>query len=239
VSVLLCFIDPRVRKIRKEPSSCIGFFSRTLRRYYVAGSPGSPLNHLLDRHRYRVWCFVLLNLTKEPSPPGEVSYLLCSPIKSVRKRTRCFEGGPLTQGSWWGNIVNRKTSRGGGFFRSNRYWGIVMTVPGLYLECAKEDEHFLSFTHQLSSLGLPTFFLSFFIFERSVTLNSADTTRPYESWRIFKGLAPPRGPYPGTSVVQNISILVGKREEQVSVPHCLVRGIRFWRIISFGVTIGL
>jgi len=33
--------------------------------------------------------------------------------------TRFFEGGPLTQGSWWGNIVNRKPSRGGGgFFRS-------------------------------------------------------------------------------------------------------------------------
>jgi len=25
-----------------------------------------------------------------------------------------FEGGPLTHGSWWGNIVNRKPPRGGG-----------------------------------------------------------------------------------------------------------------------------
>jgi len=30
-----------------------------------------------------------------------------------------FEGGPLTHGSWWGNIVNRKPPPGGGgFFRS-------------------------------------------------------------------------------------------------------------------------
>jgi len=45
--VLLCFIDPRVRKIRNEASSCPGIFSRTLRFYYVASSP--------------VCCFVLLN----------------------------------------------------------------------------------------------------------------------------------------------------------------------------------
>ena len=46
--VLLCFIDPRVRKIRNEPSSCPGILSRTLRFYYVASSPVSPLPHLLD-----------------------------------------------------------------------------------------------------------------------------------------------------------------------------------------------
>jgi len=38
--VLLCFINPRVRKIRNEGSSCPGIFSRTLRFYYVASSPG-------------------------------------------------------------------------------------------------------------------------------------------------------------------------------------------------------
>ena len=43
--VLLCFIDPRVRKIRIEASSCPGIFSRTLHFYYVASSPGSPLSH--------------------------------------------------------------------------------------------------------------------------------------------------------------------------------------------------
>ena len=45
------FIDPRVRKIGNEVSSCPGIFSKTLRFYYVASSPGSPLPHLLDRHR--------------------------------------------------------------------------------------------------------------------------------------------------------------------------------------------
>jgi len=49
--VLLCFIDPRVRKIRNEASSCPGIFSRTLYFYYVASSRGSPLPHLLDGHR--------------------------------------------------------------------------------------------------------------------------------------------------------------------------------------------
>jgi len=49
--VLLCFIDPRVRKIRNEASSCPGIFSRTLRFYYVASSLGSPLPHFLDGHR--------------------------------------------------------------------------------------------------------------------------------------------------------------------------------------------
>ena len=37
--VLLCFIDPRVRKIRNEASSCLGIFSRTLRFYYVSSLP--------------------------------------------------------------------------------------------------------------------------------------------------------------------------------------------------------
>jgi len=49
--VLLCLINPRERKIRNEASSCLGIISRTLRFYYVAGSPGSPLPHLLDGHR--------------------------------------------------------------------------------------------------------------------------------------------------------------------------------------------
>jgi len=52
--VLLCFIDPRARKIRNKASSCPGIFSKTLFLYYVANSPfprfflGSkpPTNHL-------------------------------------------------------------------------------------------------------------------------------------------------------------------------------------------------
>jgi len=68
----------------------------------------------------------LSTLIEETPPSGEVSYFLCSLIKNrVQKDpprricTRFFEGGPLTHGSWWGNIVNRKPPRGGGgFFRS-------------------------------------------------------------------------------------------------------------------------
>jgi len=52
VRVLLCFIDPRVRKIRNEGSSCLGIFSRTLRFYFVANSPGSPLPHLLGNQAH-------------------------------------------------------------------------------------------------------------------------------------------------------------------------------------------
>ena len=54
LSVLRCFIDPRLRKIRNEASSCPGIFSRNLRFYYVASSPGSPLPCLLDGHRILV-----------------------------------------------------------------------------------------------------------------------------------------------------------------------------------------
>ena len=41
--MLLCFVDPRVRKIRNKASSCLGIFSRTLRFYYDASSPSSTL----------------------------------------------------------------------------------------------------------------------------------------------------------------------------------------------------
>ena len=61
-------------------------------------------------------------LIERNPPPGGVSYSLCSPIKEDdplrRICTRCFEGGHLSQGSWLGNIVNRKPPRGGGFLRS-------------------------------------------------------------------------------------------------------------------------
>jgi len=40
--VLLCFIDPRVRKIKNEAFRCPGIFSRTLRFYSFASSPCSP-----------------------------------------------------------------------------------------------------------------------------------------------------------------------------------------------------
>jgi len=65
-----CFIDPRVRKIRNEASSCPGIFSRTLRFYYVASSPGSPLPHLLDGHRKLVGSSAI----PARSCPGPVRY---------------------------------------------------------------------------------------------------------------------------------------------------------------------
>jgi len=68
--VLFCFIDPKVRKIRNEASSCPGIFSRTLRFYYVARSPGSPLPHLLDRHRKLVGSSAI----PARSCPGPVRY---------------------------------------------------------------------------------------------------------------------------------------------------------------------
>ena len=39
--MLLCFIDPRVRKIRNEASSCLGIFSRTLGFWLAASGVSS------------------------------------------------------------------------------------------------------------------------------------------------------------------------------------------------------
>jgi len=69
-AMLLCFIDPRVRRIRNEASSCPGIFTRTLRFYYVASSPGSPLPHLLEEHRKLVGCSAI----PARSCPGPVWY---------------------------------------------------------------------------------------------------------------------------------------------------------------------
>jgi len=66
--VLLCFIDPRVRKIRNEAPSCPGLFSKALR--YVASFPGSPLPHLLDGHRKLVGSSAI----PARSCPGPVGY---------------------------------------------------------------------------------------------------------------------------------------------------------------------
>ena len=51
--------------------------------------------------------FLMREHSKYETPPGGV----------VPRRicTRCFEKGPLPPGSWLGNIVNRKTPRGGVF----------------------------------------------------------------------------------------------------------------------------
>ena len=61
VCVLLCFIDQRVRKIRNEASSCPDIFSRTLRFYYVASSPGS----VFLSKRQKFWHQFLGKLTFE------------------------------------------------------------------------------------------------------------------------------------------------------------------------------
>jgi len=71
--------------------------------------------------------------SKETPPPGGVSYLLFSLIKNRvweetprRICTKFFKGGPLTHGSWWGNIVNRKPPRSGGFLSINVYKYIIL-----------------------------------------------------------------------------------------------------------------
>ena len=65
--------------------------------------------------------------SEEAPPSGGVSYLLCSliknreeedpPWKTTPKNDQFggwfFRGGPLSRGSWSGNIVNRKPPRGG------------------------------------------------------------------------------------------------------------------------------
>jgi len=62
---------------------------------------------------------------RNPPPPGGGFYLVGSLTKNPEEEdpprricTRCFEGGPLPPGSWFGNLPNRKPPRGGGFLRS-------------------------------------------------------------------------------------------------------------------------
>ena len=70
LSVLLCFVIPRVRKIKSEASSCLGIFFRTLRFYYVTNSLSLPLPHLLDGHGKLVGCSAI----PARSSPGPVRY---------------------------------------------------------------------------------------------------------------------------------------------------------------------
>jgi len=95
LSVLLCFIDPRVRKIRNETSSCPGIFSRTLGFYYVASSPGSPLPHLLDGQRKLVGCSAI----PVRSCPGPVWYH-CSGSSQVESRSWGWSQSPTHQVQW-------------------------------------------------------------------------------------------------------------------------------------------
>jgi len=67
----------RLPRARNEASSCLGIFSRTVRVYYVASSPGSPLPHILDGHRKLVGCSAI----PARSCPGPVRYSLGSIIE--------------------------------------------------------------------------------------------------------------------------------------------------------------
>ena len=98
------------------------------------------------------WIDGLWLWSKEPPPPGGVSYLLCSLIKnreaedpSWRTTPKIdqfwgwfFRGRPLPPGSWSGNIVNRKPSPGGGvsFDQLGRndvwYASLGASMPHLY-----------------------------------------------------------------------------------------------------------
>jgi len=90
--VWLCFIDPKVRKIRNEVSSCPGIFSRTLRFYYVTDSHCSPLPHLLDRHRKLVGCSTI----PVRSCPGPVWYHWGSVIE-----LEALKWLPMKHQDWW------------------------------------------------------------------------------------------------------------------------------------------
>jgi len=68
----------------------------------------------------------------EKNPGGGGSSLLCFLIKNPEEEDppwsawyKFFEGGPLPPGSWSGNIVNRKTPRGGGSLSINVFISVM------------------------------------------------------------------------------------------------------------------
>ena len=127
VCVLLCFINPRVRKIRHEASSCPRIFSRTLRFYYSL-APGAlvhPPPCGFPRSGPQI-LFQQLDRKKAP-PPGAFSIYNVSWSRTRRKRAPLEEFVPgvsrgvlslqvLDEGFfvWWGNIMIRNPP----FFRS-------------------------------------------------------------------------------------------------------------------------
>ena len=55
-----------------------------------------------------------------------------------------LEGDPLTHGSWWGNIVNRKPPRGGGFLLINIHTYIYIYFSNMRLSiCYQNAQVFL------------------------------------------------------------------------------------------------
>jgi len=85
----------------------------------------------------------------KPSPLGGFLYTIMLPHPEPwvkRLCTRCFEGGPLTHGSWWGNIVNKKPPRGGGFL----WWTWINT-------CSIHDHNFARNRFSIKLSLCPTF----------------------------------------------------------------------------------
>ena len=77
----ICFIDPRVRKIKNEASNCPGIFSRTPRFYDVDScSPGSPL----PRHFSEIF-------------HSRISSSCSWPIRSCRK---CVNYSSMSRAVW-------------------------------------------------------------------------------------------------------------------------------------------
>jgi len=97
-TLMLCFIDPRVRKIRNEASSYPGIFSRTLRFYY-ASSPGSPVATHTKLFRFRQPTFLPWQkywLTKDWSG----GFVTPFPVQ-VKLRLLCFENYLRFQFFFW------------------------------------------------------------------------------------------------------------------------------------------
>ena len=126
--VLLCFINPRVRKIRNEAFSCRVIFSRTLRFYYVATARSvedetsqnrenqislyltvqSRIEILIgfefrgvSRYKFKLRFMFNLNLQlTKISPPFRISIRISSTISSlIFQGTRCGSpGSPVCLG---------------------------------------------------------------------------------------------------------------------------------------------
>jgi len=97
-TVLLCFINPRVRKIRNESSSCPGIFSRTLRFDYVDSSPGSW-------HRCPSLRFVFFEQAKRTQKDGIAMRLNWTEMNCSESRLPRRKRGKRVRGSgaWVGS----------------------------------------------------------------------------------------------------------------------------------------
>jgi len=114
LSSVALFIDPWVRKIRNEASSCPGIFSRTLHFYYVASSPGSPLPHMIwwgaggegDKSTWqaqlvKLTCQVPLVLKRKSSSAAERAYIISfSSLYFARRNWACVFRKLINLGHW-------------------------------------------------------------------------------------------------------------------------------------------